>query len=149
VRLRHGLFAAPQHSRFGAVPPSDEALIDAFLRGSSWLVTGPPRWNALGLGATALFAQPLVYNTRRSGTFDLGGRCFRLRRVRFPDEPTPEWFAVDLFSNADSVGMSRDALSEALRRAVKAGRFDRGRLQTMARAHATRAVQAYIAAATT
>lgn len=149
VRLRHGLFAAPRHSRFGAVPPSDEALLDAFLRGGRWLVTGPPMWNALGLGATALFALPLVYNTRRSGTFDFGGRRFQLRRVRFPDEPTPEWFAVDLFSNAASAGMSRGALTEALRSAVEAGRFDPERLDAMARTYATRAVQACIAAALT
>ena len=45
----------------------------AFLDGGRFVFTGPERWNALGLGTTALFATPLVYNTRRSGTFELGG----------------------------------------------------------------------------
>ena len=70
-RLGHGLFYAPRKSRFGDVPPSDEALLDAFLDGTPYVVTGPHRWNALGLGSTALFARPLVYNTKRTGTFCL------------------------------------------------------------------------------
>jgi hypothetical protein len=30
VQLAHGLFAAPRNSRFGQVPPTDEALLRAF-----------------------------------------------------------------------------------------------------------------------
>ena len=148
VRLRHGLFAAPRRSRFGLVPPTDEALLDAFLGGGLWLVTGPPRWNALGLGATAVFALPLVYNTKRSGVFDLGGRSFMLRRVRFPADPTPEWFAVDLLSNAGMAGVGSDAITDGLRKAVAAGRFDPERLRATAREYATRQVQARVEDAT-
>lgn len=41
-------------------PPGEEALLDALLDGTPHLVTGPPRWNALGLGSTALHVRPLV-----------------------------------------------------------------------------------------
>ena len=78
---------------------------------------GPERWNALGLGSTAVFAAPLVYNTKRSGAFELGGRRFVLRRVGFPPNPPPEWFVVDLFENADRAGASRTELPAALTRA--------------------------------
>ena len=74
VELAHGLFAHPRKGRFGVVPPSDEEVMRAFLDGGRFVFTGPDRWNALGLGTTALFATPLVYNTKRSGTFKLGGR---------------------------------------------------------------------------
>ena len=148
VRLRHGLFAAPRRSRFGLVPPTDEALLDAFLGGGLWLVTGPPRWNALGLGATAVFALPLVYNTKRSGVFDLGGRSFMLRRVRFPADPTPEWFVVDLLSNAGMAGVGLDAITDGLWKGVAAGRFDPERLRATAREYATREVQARVEDAT-
>jgi hypothetical protein len=53
----------------------------AFLDGGPFVFTSPERWNALGLGSTAVFAAPLVYNTKRSGAFELGGRRFVLRRV--------------------------------------------------------------------
>ncbi|MCB9681863.1 MAG: hypothetical protein H6733_10360 [Alphaproteobacteria bacterium] len=131
-RLGHGLLYAPRTSRFGEVPPSDEALLDAFLDGSPYVVTGPERWNALGLGSTSLFARPLVYNTKRTGTFELGGRTFELRRVAFPTDPPPEWFVVDLLRHADAAGVDRDELVDRLCRRVRAGRFDTDRLFDMA-----------------
>ncbi len=148
IRLRHGLFSAPRRSRFGAVPPSDKALLGALLDGSPYVVTGPPRWNALGLGATALFASTLVYNTRRSGVFELAGRRFRLRRVRFPEPPTPEWFVIDLFNNVQQAGLSEEVLAKALARAVKAGRFDPDQLDLLAKTYSTHAIQRHISEAT-
>lgn len=56
VPLAHGLFDHPKRGRFGVVPPSDEEVMRAFLDGGSFLFTGPERWNALGLGTTALFS---------------------------------------------------------------------------------------------
>ena len=43
----------------------------AFLDGGPFVFTGPERWNALGLGTTAMFAVPL-YITKRDGTFAFG-----------------------------------------------------------------------------
>lgn len=63
VPLAHGLFAHPKQSRFGPVPPLDEEIMRAFLDGGPFVFTGPERWNALGLGTTAVFTVPLVYNT--------------------------------------------------------------------------------------
>lgn len=148
VPLRHGLYSAPRTSRFGPVPPSDEALLEAFLGGDPWLVTGPPLWSALGLGSTALFAMPLVYNHKRSGVFELGGRWFLLRRVRFPVEVTPEWYVVDLITHANSAGVSREVVLDGLGRAMAAGRFDRERLNAAAREYATRDIQERVAAVT-
>ena len=131
-RLGHGLLYAPRRSKFGEVPPTDEALLEAFLDGTPYLVTGPTRWNTLGLGSTALFAHPLVYNTKRTGTFELGGRTFDLRRVAFPTNPSPEWFVVDLLRHADSVGVDRADLARNLALRVSAGRLDTERLFEMA-----------------
>ena len=78
VQLAHGLFAAPKRSRFGDVPPTDEALLRAFLGGEPFVFTGPERWNALGLGTTAVFATPLVYNTkvRAASPSVAGSSCY-------------------------------------------------------------------------
>ncbi|MGE3601579.1 MAG: hypothetical protein AB7N70_39245 [Dehalococcoidia bacterium] len=118
-----------------------------FLDGDQYLVTGPERWNALGLGTTAVFASPLVYNRKRSGEFKLGDRRFRLRRVAFPRRPTPEWFVVDLFQNAEEAGASRAELTEALARAVRRARFDRDELRRMARRFGSKDTQARIESA--
>ena len=113
-KLGRGLYYPLRVGRFGEVPPSDEAVMRAFLRGGPFIFTGPHRWNALNLGTTALFAVALVYNTRRSGLFEFGNRKFMLRRVRFPENPTAEWFLVDLFNNAESVGADPEELALAL-----------------------------------
>lgn len=131
-RLSQGLYYAPRTSRFGEVPPSDEALLDAFFDGSPWVVTGPPRWNALSLGSTQLFARPLVYNTKVSGLREAGGRPFEFRRVAFPADPPAEWFVVDLARNAERVGLDRKELRDRLRDALREGRFSAERLQEMA-----------------
>ena len=144
VPLAHGLFAHPRKGRFGDVPPEDEEVMRAFLDGGKFVFTGPERWNALGLGSTALFAAPLVYNTKRSGTFELGGRRFVLRRVAFPQRPNPEWFVVDLFENAEGAGVAAADLAAALQRAVAAGRFDAHRLREMAAQYGTRRTRSLV-----
>ena len=130
--LQHGLFVHPKRSRFGDVPPNDHDLLDAFLDHDRFVFTGPDRWNALGLGSTAVFAAPLVYNRKRSGTFQFGGRPFVLRRVAFPDEPSAEWFVVDLLEHGSQAGVSRTEVARALARALARGTFDRARLREMA-----------------
>lgn len=147
VPLAHGLFVHPRRSRFGDVPPTDDEVMRAFLDGGRFVFTGPERWNALGLGSTAMFAMPLVYNTKRSGTFELGGRRYVLRRVAFPDRPTAEWFVVDLFENARSAGADPRELAHALRRAVAAGSFDAGRLRELAQRYGTRQTRALVESA--
>lgn len=147
VPLAYGLFSHPKRGRFGVVPPDDEEMMRAFLGGAPFVFTGPDRWNALGLGSTAAFAMPLVYNTKRSGTFELGDRRFLLRRVAFPKDPPPEWFAVDLLEHADQAGASRADLAAALGRALARRAFDRGRLRAMAREYGTLATQALVESA--
>ena len=138
VRLARGLFVHPERGRFGVVPPTDEELVRAFLDDSPFVFTGPERWNALGLGTTALSTERLVYNSKRTGTFTLGGRRFRLRRVAFPKTPTPEWFVVDLFEHAEQAGASRGDLVAALARVLRRGKLDRGRLGEMAARYGTK-----------
>lgn len=144
VALAHGLFAHPKRSRFGTVPPTDEELMRAFLDGTPFVFTGPELWNALGLGTTAVFAAPLVYNTKRSGSFEFGGRRFVLRRVAFPAQPSREWYVVDLIEHADQAGASRSDVAGALGRALDRGAFDRDRLRDMATRYGTKATRRLI-----
>ncbi|NQW63087.1 MAG: hypothetical protein HQ461_09680 [Deltaproteobacteria bacterium] len=147
VPLAHGLFAHPKPSRFGPVPPRDEEIMRAFFDGSPFVFTGPEYWNALGLGTTAVFAVPLVYNTKRSGTFAFGNRRFLLRRVAFPEQPPAEWFVIDLFEHAEQAAAAPQALAETLVGALSRGRFDRERLTELAKRYGSRATQALIAGA--
>jgi hypothetical protein len=144
LRLAHGLFASPTRSRFGVVPPDDKEVVRAFLDGAPFVFTGPERWNALGLGTTAVSTERLVYNTKRTGSFEFGGRRFRFRRVAFPRKPTPEWFIVDLLEHAEQAGASRDALASALERALRNNRFDPENLRKMAERYGTKETLALV-----
>lgn len=145
--LAHGLFAYPKQGRFGAVPPTDEEIMRAFLKGAPFVLTGPDQWNALGLGTSATFAAQLVYNTKRSGDFVFGRRRFLLRRVAFPKLPSREWFVVDLLQHAEQAAADCDELTAALADAVKRGRFDTARLRTMAKEYGSRDTQVRVAVA--
>lgn len=147
LSLSHGLFVHPKRGRFGTVPASDDEVMRGFLDGSPFVFTGSEYWNTLGLGTTAVSSAPLVYNTKRSGTFVLGGRPFILRRVAFPPDPPSEWFVVDLFEHADQAGASRADLTAALGRAVARKAFDAKRLRDMAQRYGTKSTQGFISAA--
>lgn len=140
----HGLYYAPVPTKFGPAPAADEELLRAFLDDEPFLVTGPPRWNALGLGSTAMFAMTLVYNTRRTGEVVLGGRRFLLRRVYFPEDPCTEWFVVDLLQHHDMAGVALSELREGLVATLRLGRWDRDRLQEMAEGYGTKATLALV-----
>jgi hypothetical protein len=134
-----GLFYAPVRSRFGQAPPSEEELLRGFLGNSPFVITGPPRWNILGLGATAMFAATLVYNKKRSGEFNFDGCRFILRRVYFPEHPTPEWYIIDLLQHHDMAGVSIAEIEERLAASLHGRRWDRNRLREMAMGYGTRA----------
>lgn len=146
-RLReaaHGLYYVPVPTRFGPAPASESELLRAFLNDTPFVVTGPPRWNALDLGATAMFAGTLVYNTERTGEFELDGRRFLLRRVRFPPSPSPEWFVVDLFQHHAMAGVALTTLEAGLTRTLRAGRWEESRLREAAREFGTHDTRARI-----
>lgn len=140
----HGLFYAPVESRFGPAPPSQAELLRAFFGGSPFLISGPPKWNALGLGSTAMFAATLVYNTKRTAEFIFDGRRYLLRRVLFPEDPRPEYFVVDLLEHHGMAGVSLAELERGLVATLPEGRWDRGLLRKMAEGYGTKATQGIV-----
>ena len=136
-RISRGIDYAPVASRFGLAPASDDVILRAVLGGDPFLISGPPLWNALDLGSTAMFATTLVYTSRRSGEFVLGGRPFLLQRTRFPKHPSPEWFVVDLIGHHDMVGLALRELRQRLVGTLRAGKWNRRRLRTLAKTYGT------------
>jgi len=143
VPLSKGLYTRPKSSKFGYVPPEDTEVMRGFLE-DDFVFTGPDRWNALGLGTTAVHSTPTVYNRKRSGRTELAGRSFNLRRVNFPSNPPPEWFVIDLFEHAEQAGASRAELSSSLEKALKRGRFDSSVLTDMSERFGTKDTRARI-----
>jgi len=138
VQVGPGMYARLVRTRWGDGPPPVEQLLRAFLGGGAYLLTGSVAWNALDLGSTQVLPVQLVYNTKRSGRFVLGGIPFWLRRKPFPRKPALEWFVIDLLENQPLLGIDGMAVRRALSAALRARRFEVRMLLRMARTYGSR-----------
>ncbi len=130
-KLAQGLYHAPKQSSFGPLPPTDDQVVESFLRDKDFLVFSPSAYNTVGLGTTQLYNKTLVYNHKRHGVFRLGNRQFDFRmKPRFPKKLTPEFLYVDLLNNLDELAEDRDAVLRQARNTLPS--FDPARLQRAA-----------------
>ncbi len=99
-KMASGLYYRPRKNRFGETPPEDRELVRAFLKTDDFLLTSYNHYNQLGLGLTQVYNTYRVYNHKRSGAFQLGGKYFRFLQVpAFPRNLTKEFLLVDLLNN--------------------------------------------------
>lgn len=115
-KLQNGLYYYPKSSVFGAVPADEKELVKTFLKEDDFLMTSPNAYNVLGLGTTQLYNTLVVYNHKRHGVFELGGRKFEFRRkYRFPRTMTEEFLLVDLMNNLKSLAEDQATLRMKVR----------------------------------
>jgi len=124
VKLSQGLYYYPKKTAFGDAPPDEKALIRVFLNDDRFLITSPNVYNELGIGATQLYNQTVVYNHKRHGQLKLGKRTFDFRKKAFfPLELSREFLLVDLVNNLEQLAEDRSALLDEV--AQKVTSFDR------------------------
>lgn len=103
-KLSQGLYFYPEVTVFGEAPPEEEVLVRSFLKDSRFLLTSFNAYNSLGVGTTQLYNQKTVYNHKRHGDFNLGGKTFSFRvKPHFPSKVTQEFLLVDLLNNLDQL----------------------------------------------
>lgn len=111
VKLSAGLYLYPKQTAFGKVPADDESLVAAFLKDNRFLITSPHAYNAIGVGATQLYNETIVYNHKRHGKFELGGRTYEFRRKPWlPTKLTEEFLLVDLVNNVEQLAEDEQQL---------------------------------------
>jgi hypothetical protein len=132
TKLAGGLYAYPKETAFGRAPAADDTLVEAFLKDKRFLLASPNAYNSLGVGTTQLYNQTVVYNHKRHGDFELGGRKFAFRvKPHFPKSLSKEFLLVDLVNNLDALA---EAKSEVLDRVKdRATTFDGPRLRRAVR----------------
>ena len=108
-KLSQGIYYYPEKASFGPVPPEDEKLVRAFLKSDDFLLISPNLYNSLGVGTTQLYNKRVVYNHKRHGLFDLGGKEFDFRlKHKFPKELSEEFLLVDLLNNLNELAEDRE-----------------------------------------
>ncbi|MGE3477428.1 MAG: hypothetical protein AB7H70_16620 [Rhodospirillaceae bacterium] len=116
TKLRGGLYLRPKKTAFGEAPAGDRELVESFLKDDRFLLASPNAYNALGVGTTQLYNETVVYNHKRHGRFNLGGRWFDFRRKpRFPKSLTREFLMVDLLNNLDRLAEDQDNVLERVK----------------------------------
>ena len=131
-KAARGLYYVPRKTPFGAVSPSEEALVEKFLDDRHFLMFNPSCYNALGLGTTQLYSKTVVYNHKRHGKFALAGFEFDFRdKPRFPSrkQVNREYLLVDMLNNLTDLAEDPETVLSNLRR--KLDTFDADRLEKM------------------
>jgi len=99
-KLSGGLYYRPLKNVFGAAPPNERDLVRAFLKTDNFLITSYNNYNQLGLGLSQIYNFDIVYNHRRTGRHELGGKRFDFRIVpEYPRKLSKEYILVDLLNN--------------------------------------------------
>jgi len=116
IKLSGGVYYYPKQTVFGTAPAEERKLVAAFLKDDRFLLTSQNAYNSLGLGATQLYNETVVYNRKRHGHFKLGGRVFDFRvKPYFPKTLTKEFLLVDLVNNLDRLAEDSDQLLARLK----------------------------------
>ncbi|MBL7543365.1 MAG: hypothetical protein JNL11_06085 [Bdellovibrionaceae bacterium] len=99
-KVSAGLYLRPNTSAFGNLPANDKSLVQSFLKDDRFLINSFNNYNQLGLGLTQLYNVQIVYNYKRHGEFELGGKKFVFKRIpKFPSQVTKEFLLVDMLNN--------------------------------------------------
>ena len=119
IQLSGGLYHYPRKTVFGAAPPEDKKLVEAFLKDKRFLLTTPNAYNSLGVGVTQLYNESVVYNHKRHEMVELGGRTFSFRRkAYFPLKLNAEFLFVDLLDNMGKLAEDKDAVLKNVEKKV-------------------------------
>jgi hypothetical protein len=132
TKLAGGLYSYPKKTVFGKAPAEDDKLVGTFLKDRRFLLASPNAYNNLGVGTTQLYDKTVVYNRKRHGDFQLGGRKFAFRvKADFPKTLTKEFLLVDLVNNLDQLAEAKNEVLERVRK--RAASLDTRRLQRAVR----------------
>jgi len=119
-KLAAGVYHYPKESAFGKTPANEQELVRTFLKDDRFLLTSPNSYNALGVGTTQLYNKKIVYNHKRHGVFQLGGRKFDFQmRHHFPTKLTTEFLVVDLLNNLDKLAEDTNVVLDKLEKKVQ------------------------------
>lgn len=110
-KLSGGLYYRPKTTSFGEAPPSEQALVEAFLKDDRFLILSPNIYNTLGVGTTQLYNETVVYNHKRHGVFKLGNREYQfVRKHFFPKKPSDTFLLVDLVNSVSRLAEDKERI---------------------------------------
>lgn len=138
-KLNRGVYFYPQETAFGLTSADEDQLLRTFLKTDRFAVLNPSAFNALGLGTTQLYNRRVVFNAKRHGEIELGGRPFMFYRRDTAKVPpakfSPEVLVVELVNQLRNLAEDESKVLQTLQRKLK--KFDQNHLDKAVRKYGT------------
>lgn len=139
-KLSYGLYTMPKATPFGEGLPDEQSLLRTFLNDDHFVVYSMSQFNSLELGTTQLHNRRIVFNRKRVGEFEMGGRHYYFYRWReAPKQLTPEFLVVELLNHLDDLGEDPEKILARLKE--KLHTFDLRKLKKNASHYGVMATQ--------
>lgn len=139
-KLQNGMYFSPSMSVFGEVPPDEHSMLEKFLKDDCFVAYNFNDFNMLGLGTTQLYNRRVVFNRKRHGEYQLGGRTYFFRRWReAPRKLTREFLVVELLNQLSNLAEDREKILIVLRK--KLNTFDEKSLEKHVKRYGTYSTQ--------
>lgn len=115
-KLQNGLYLCPKKTPFGEAMPDENELLKKFLNDDHFVVYGPSIFNSLGLGTTQLYDKRVVFNRKRHGEMELGGRKYYFYRWReAPKSLSKEFLLVEMFNKLSELAEDQNDVVSKLK----------------------------------
>jgi hypothetical protein len=103
-RLSMGIYLAPKMTAFGEALPDEHSLLKTFLKDDHFVVYSTSQFNSLRFGTTQLYNERVVFNRKRTGQRQVGGRNYTFRLWReAPKSISIEFLVVELLNRLDDL----------------------------------------------
>ena len=110
-KLAYGMYSVPKSNEFGETRPDEQSLLKSFLNDDHFVVYNPSQFNSLGLGTTQLYNRRVVFNRKRSGKFNLGGKVYHFYYWReAPKKLTKEFLLVEMLNRLHLLAEDKDEI---------------------------------------
>jgi hypothetical protein len=115
-KLQNGLYFCPKKTTFGEGLPDEKVLLTKFLNDEHFVVYGPSIFNTLGLGTTQLYNRKVVFNRKRNGEMELGGRRYFFHKWReAPKNLSKEFLLVEMMNRLNDLSEYKGDIMKRLK----------------------------------
>lgn len=139
-KVQEGLYLCPKKTPFGEALPDEQELLSKFLNDDHFVVYGPSLFNSLGLGTTQLYNRKVVFNRKRHGQLQVGGRTYFFHKWReAPKKLSKEFLLVEMMNRLDDLAENREQVLSNLK--TKFSEFNLNKLRYALNHYGTTAAQ--------
>lgn len=139
-KVSRGLYFAPKRTVFGDSLPDETYLLGTFLKDEHFVAYSPSQFNSLGLGSTQLYNVRVVFNRKRKGEINVGGRLYVFRLWKqAPKSLSQEFLVIELLNRLNELAEDREMLLVKLR--SKLSKFNLAKLKRYAKRFGTLSAQ--------